>query len=116
MFGRADLDNRRGGAYSQPARPQTAQSSYPSQYRSRQDEFSQPFYQSFVDAQLLERAQQKQLQNQQERERQRKLSIQDYDFSAGRYPPYNPSEYTRLVNPNVPARTTEDAYETVTSA
>ena len=57
MFGRADLDNRRGGSFTQPSRPQTAQSSYPSQYRSRQEEFAQPFYQSFVDAQLLERAQ-----------------------------------------------------------
>lgn len=53
---------------------------------------------------------------QQERERQRKLSVKDYDFSSGRYPPYNPNEYARLANPNLPVSTTEEAYQTISSA
>lgn len=55
--------------YNQAARPQTTMSTNQSQYRSRVEEFSQPFYQSFIESQLLERAQQKELENQKERDK-----------------------------------------------
>lgn len=44
------------------------------------------------------------------------MSIKDYDFSNGRYPPYNPAEYVKLANPTLPLSTTEEAYQTMTSA
>lgn len=44
------------------------------------------------------------------------MSIKEYDFSSGRYPPYNPSEYAKLANPQLPVSTTEEAYQTMQSA